>query len=110
MHQLPYPDDNAIPEDFGAFIEMVDDLAIIGSPAAGSGGEAYVYERNGATWTLQQTLTPVVSAMGFGESLAIERADDGSTWCAVGDPSIGLERVVSGSVHLYRMGSPATSH
>ena len=107
VHALPMPPGD-VPEDFGAYIEMVDDLAIVGSPAAGSGGEAYVYERDGATWSLMQVMTPMLTTLGFGESLAIERADDGSTWCAVGDPSIGQNQLVSGSVHLYRQGNNGT--
>jgi hypothetical protein len=97
------PDDGGGPaDDFGLYVEKLHDVAIVGLPDAGTGGEAVVYHRDGTTWTLEQTLVPTTTSAEYGAAIAIERADDGSTWCAVGDTLGGATATASGVVHVYR--------
>ncbi len=73
-------------------------VAISGNSAVvGGDGDAYVFVRNGSTWTLQATLTPGDNSFGaFGSSVAI----DGDTilvgaWLADG------ARYVTGAVYVF---------
>ncbi len=55
------------------FVAVTDDVAIIGGPSAGTGGEAYVYRREGVAWVWRQTLRAPDARAGdaFGTSVAI---------------------------------------
>ena len=70
--------DGAPTEDFGVSVAISGDTAIVGGPRANIGanrsqGAAYIFVRNGATWTEQQKLTASDGTEDdfFGESVAI---------------------------------------
>ncbi len=58
---------------FGESVALSGDIAVVGSPGAGTGGTAYVYGRSGASWTFRQSLprSDAASGDGFGSAVAI---------------------------------------
>ncbi len=77
-------------DNFGAAVAIVGDTAVVGAPLFdGPGfniGAAYVFVRNGTTWTQQAQLVPPINGDGyaFGTSIAF----DGDT-IAIGAPGSG---------------------
>jgi hypothetical protein len=72
--QLAAPDAQAS-DYFGTSVAIAGDLAVVGAPGSGGSfaGAAYVFVRNGSSWTFQQKLTPSVPVSGkhFGQSVAV---------------------------------------
>lgn len=68
------PNDIAFGDNYGAHIDFRGDYAIIGATNQRINGEekgsAYIYKRNGSTWTLQQKLT-ALDGYDFGRAVAI---------------------------------------
>ena len=65
-------DDNTT-ADFGSVLAIDGDTAVVGKPRLV--GQAYVYVRNGASWSLQQTLSPSIGGLAgsnFGCDVAID--------------------------------------
>ena len=98
---------------FGISVAVDGDTALVGAPGTDIFGEthivpsaAYVFVRNGTTWTLQQKLTPggEIIFNGFGSSVSLER-----NTAVVGaslDDDLGVE---SGSVYVFvRLGTTWT--
>ena len=74
---------NANPSDFfGGAVAVRGDLAVVGASSAGPAGDAsgaaYVFARQDAQWTWQQTLQPSDPTAGlrFGSTVAINEAGD----------------------------------
>ena len=72
-------DDGAAQDSFGFAVAVSGDTAVVGAPADGVGsnprqGSAYVYVRNGSTWTQQQKLTASdgIANDEFGYAVAIQ--------------------------------------
>jgi hypothetical protein len=97
---------------FGASVAVNEqgNLAVIGAPEAGQNGKAFVLFRNGADWSLLQTLLPPIewnaqSSAKFGSSVAI----DGG-WVAVSAPFYDAPTILgpvladAGAVQLYSPG------
>ncbi|MEP6590900.1 MAG: choice-of-anchor B family protein [Gemmatimonadota bacterium] len=83
---------------FGQALAITGDLAIVGAPGAGTGGEVMLYRHAASGWTAAGTLAPAGLAAGdrFGTSLAV----DGNV-LAVGAPG----RESKGAIYLFRRGS-----
>jgi hypothetical protein len=60
--------------NFGNSVALNGDTLLVGANGIGMFGAAFVFVRNGTSWTLQQMLTPssVHSAESFGDSVAVE--------------------------------------
>jgi hypothetical protein len=75
-------------DDFGTAVAIDGDYAIVGAPGhqPNSEGRAYVYHRNGSTWSKQQILAPsnpvpfgsFGSSVGLGGDSAIVGSDQGA--------------------------------
>jgi hypothetical protein len=89
------PSDSGEFDEFGASIAISDDTTtiLVGAPNKGS-GQAYVFTKNGGTWTEQLVLTrPDGSPYGrFGQSLALDTTGTQAT--------IGAWLNGSGAIHL----------
>jgi len=94
--------DGAAASQFGEAVALSGDVAVIGAPHDGECGSAYVFVRNGTSWTQQAKLTPadadhcLVQLYQFGQSVALSGevamigapfddsayvfARDGATW------------------------------
>ena len=69
--------DGAINDSFGNAVALSNDTAVVGAsrqPSQNNRGGAYVYVRNGATWSEQQKLLPadVVNGDTFGASVGVD--------------------------------------
>jgi hypothetical protein len=86
--------DAASGDDFGRSVAIAGDTILVGSPWSGAGGAAYVFERNGNTWSQQQKLTASDGDAKdeFGHSVAL----DGNT-AVVGAPSDEPQTNVGGT-------------
>jgi len=101
--------DGAANDEFGYSIAASGSTVVVGAPnhAVGSNvwqGAAYVFVRNGTTWTQQAELMASDGLQGdnFGLSVAIS----GNT-IVVGAPSHGVTRFADGAAYVY-MGSGGT--
>jgi hypothetical protein len=57
----------------GAAVAIEGDMLIAGAPGVGIAGGAFVFLRTGSTWTLTQTLLPVIhTAANFGASVSFQ--------------------------------------
>lgn len=56
--------------EFGSSVAVSGSTLVVGEPATSSGGNAYIYERSGSTWSLNTKLTAPGSIAGFGASVA----------------------------------------
>jgi hypothetical protein len=72
-------DDGLADDQFGASVAVAGDTAVVGSPFADVGGEvdqgaAYVFKRNGSSWSQDDKLVAVDGAAGdkFGTSVAVD--------------------------------------
>lgn len=83
---------------FGQALAIAGDVAFVGAPGSGSGGEVRVYRRNGDSWTEAGPLLPANLAAGdrFGATVAA----DGDL-VAVGAPG----RDSKGAIYLFRRGA-----
>lgn len=101
------PASNAPNGAFGSSVAISKDTFVVGasddSTEADSAGAAYVFVKNGATWTEQQRLTPSPAASGanFGWSVALEGDE-----VLVGAPRvaslISLAQTTPGEVFAFR--------
>ncbi len=72
------PNDGAVDDEFGRYVALAGNTALIGShwhdARGANSGAAYVFVRNGTSWTQQAKLTASDAAVGdeFGWGLAIE--------------------------------------
>jgi hypothetical protein len=80
---------NGVSGEFGLASAMSGDTMVIGAYASSSRGEAYVFVRQGANWSLQQTLYG--DNQYFGNSVAI----DGNTIV------VGAHRESSGAAYVF---------
>jgi hypothetical protein len=83
-------------EEFGAAVALEDNTAVVGAPIFGSPGSptnsaAFIYERTGANFVLQQELQAPPSITEFNYAVAVA-VHDGTV--VVGDP----ERTVNGEI------------
>ena len=69
--QLRSPEQSA---EFGFDVAIDGSTVVVGAPAAGRGGKAFVYTNPGSGWTRQATLQPARAYQfeGFGNSVAID--------------------------------------
>jgi len=94
--------DAAAGDDFGWWVALSGDTAVVGAPGdddlGASSGSAYVFVRSGTAWTFQQKLTAPDGAESdwFGDTVAI----DGDTIAvtADGDDDLGSQ---SGSAYVF---------
>lgn len=56
--------DPALSDLFGMSVSLDGDTAVVGAPGRDGTGAAFVFVRQGGTWSLQQTLTPSDGASG----------------------------------------------
>jgi uncharacterized protein (TIGR03437 family) len=96
-------DDGAAIDRFGTAVAVSGDTAVIGAPnltaPGGSPGAAYVFVRNGGTWTLQQKLTADDAAAGDGFGFSVAISGDTVMVGARGD-DIG-ENMNQGSAYVF---------
>ena len=70
--------DGAANDEFGWFVDIDGDYAIVGAhhddDSGNTSGTAFIFKRNGTTWTQQQKLTASDGAAGdkFGQSVSID--------------------------------------
>jgi hypothetical protein len=105
------PSDSSGYDYFGTAVAVQHDRLVVGAPAAGpdGDGQAYVFRRNGTSWTEEALLTASTPGpYGFGETVALDGDDllvggfqsayffrrSGTTWTEVGrvtspTPSLG---------------------
>jgi len=73
------PSDTANGDFFGweCRLDSTGDILVVGAKTAGTGGKAYVFTRDGATWTQQANITAsdVASNWEFGEDVGISGGD-----------------------------------
>ncbi len=107
LQQKLTPTDAAAYDHFGWSVSISDDTALVGASGDNDNGKrsgsAYVFVRNGSTWSLQQKLTPTDAAAEdlFGRSVSI--SDDTALVGAWGDDDNGD---MSGSAYVFvRSGS-----
>jgi FG-GAP repeat len=86
--------DGALADRFGYSVSISGDTVLVGAPyhdpAAGSNaGAAYVFERSGGTWTLQQELTASDAASGDGFGYGVTVSGDLLAVGAVFDDTAG---------------------
>ena len=96
--------DGAIADKFGHSVAISEDTIVVGSynddTAFSNGGSAYVFVRNGTTWTFQQKLTPSDGTADdeFGNAVGIE-----AEFIAVGSHFADVAPTsAAGSVYLFR--------
>ncbi len=67
-------EDAAGGDAFGASVAVSGDVAVVGAPGSGSGGAAYVFTRDGATWRQTTRLTADDTAEGdeLGKAVALD--------------------------------------
>jgi hypothetical protein len=99
--QKVFASDGASFDNFGNSVDIDGDTAVVGSFRDGDGtdsGAAYVFVRNGGTWTEQQKLVPSDGSAGdlFGRSVAI--SGDTIAVSALADDDNGLD---SGSAYVF---------
>ncbi len=84
---------NAVPgELFGTSVSVSGDFIAVGAPGAnGSHGTVYVFERNGGTWSLSQTLTANGGAVGDGFGAAVAISGNTIVVGAASDDSNGAD-------------------
>ena len=82
-------------ESFGEAVAIHEHTALVGSPHRAGGGSAFVFVRDGNSWSEQTQLLggPFAAAAGASVALQGDRAVVGSLW---GGPSIG------GEVYVHR--------
>ncbi|HYT59117.1 MAG TPA: Ig-like domain-containing protein [Haliangiales bacterium] len=89
---------------FGSSVALSGDTLVVGAPFAGTTdtGAAYVFVRNGSSWTQQAKLasTDAIGGDQFGTSLAVE----GDT-LAVGAVGAGLDFLDEGAVYVFTRSS-----
>jgi len=85
---------------FGFAVDVAGDRAVIGVPyAASSQGAAYVFARNGTSWTQQAKLTATGGALGDEFGWSVAQNDSG---ILVGAPFVGqLAGAPCGSTYLF---------
>ena len=75
LQQIVHPSSGSPnPEHFGSAVDIDGNTAVVGAYSGGSSslGQAYVYVKNGVTWSLQATLTGSgLNPALFGEAVAI---------------------------------------
>ncbi len=95
------PEDGDRDGRFGAAVSLLRTRMVVGSPAFGTSGAAYVYRYADAEaiWIEEARLaaTDGNSIDGFGSAVAVS-----GDWIAVGAPSEDGGRVDSGACYLYR--------
>lgn len=59
---------------YGASVDIYNDIAVVGAPFESNGGRAYVYQHDGLQWNLLNTLSPsdVVAGNRFGTAVATD--------------------------------------
>ncbi len=95
--------DNDPSDWFGRAVDVYGDVAVVGAPGddeeAIGAGAAYVFERQGSTWTEVQKLTAGTDAEqfdGFGSDVAVER-----DLIAVGTPGDNEAGNDAGAVYIF---------
>ncbi len=68
------PEAGTLHGQFGRAVAVSGNLIVVGGPYCGIGGEAVVYRKSGANWTLEETITGAATESGdeFGYSVAID--------------------------------------
>lgn len=96
------PSDGAPDDFFGAGVGLVGDTVIIGSPydddKGSSSGSAYVYVRDGESWTEQQKLVTEDGSEGDRFGISISMGGDNAI---IGSPYDDDKGSNAGSVYLY---------
>lgn len=96
------PSDGAANDDFGASVSLSGDYAVMGSPGDDDNGDmsgsAYIFHREGSTWTEQAKLLPDDGAAMdyFGQAVSI--SDDHAL---VNSQNDGDNRIYSGSAYFF---------
>ena len=67
----PFPFDTTPGARFGWSVSVSGDTLVVGAPAPGLVGAAYVFQRSGTTWFYQQKLVAPAGATQFGQSVAV---------------------------------------
>ncbi|MEM6348119.1 MAG: T9SS type A sorting domain-containing protein [Bacteroidota bacterium] len=67
--------DGTADDGFGFSISLENDLAVVGAPAAGFGGAAYLFKNNGSSWTEAAKLTSSdgIDVGTFGFAVSVDR-------------------------------------
>jgi len=91
--------DAAAGDSFGRSVSIAGDYAFVGSDNDDDAGSAYIFKRDGASWTQQAKLTATDAAAGdsFGRSVSI--AGDYAVVGAYGDDDGGFR---SGSAYIFK--------
>ncbi|MEO5914550.1 MAG: choice-of-anchor D domain-containing protein [Luteolibacter sp.] len=84
-------------DSFGDSVSVSGNTALIGATGTGSStGRAYVYIRNGTTWSEQKQFSPGAGGYNFGISVVVE----GDT-ALIGSDVVGSAGTNSGSVYVF---------
>lgn len=104
LQQKLTANDGAVDDAFGSYVAISGDTAVVGAygDTVGSNvnqGSAYVFVRNGTTWTQQQKLTATGGAANdiFGRSVAIA----GDSIIVGGASADGLTNVDQGAAYVF---------
>jgi hypothetical protein len=104
LEQKLVASDGAAGDWFGSAVAISGNRALVGAhgadPAGAQSGEAYVFQRSGATWSLQQKLTAFDGAAGdnFGTAVAL----DGNV-AVIGAPGDDHDGLDAGSAYVFRL-------
>jgi uncharacterized repeat protein (TIGR02543 family) len=102
-------DDGAAGDEFGYFVSISGDYAIVGADQYYSGydsgnGKAYIFKRDGTGWSQQQKLTALDGAAGDWFGFPVSISGDCAIVGAPRDDDMGTD---SGSAYIFVFGPPA---
>ncbi|HDR46575.1 MAG TPA: hypothetical protein ENN94_02630 [Geoalkalibacter subterraneus] len=84
-------------DQFGWSVAIDGDCALVGAPENNSKGSAYLYKRDGASWTLQQKLIPADAGGDFGYAVSIS----GNTAVVGSRTNSNSNGTRAGAVYVY---------
>lgn len=96
--KLTPPSTNS-PVGFGRALSLWDDTLAVGADSSSTDGRVYIYRRLGATWTLEDSFTPVGEPL-FGWSVSLFQ-----NTLAVGAPGANSGAPKSGKAFVYERGT-----
>ncbi len=85
-------------DQFGWSVAIDGDYALVGAPDNNVKGSAYLYKRDGASWTLQQKLIPADAGGNFGYAVAIS----GDTAVVGSRTNSNSNGTAAGAVYIYK--------
>ena len=92
------PSDGAVGDFFGKSTAISGNTALVGAPAAGALGAAYVFVRSGTSWTLQQKLVASDGAPGDSFGTAVALSGDTALIGASSDDDTAVD---AGSAYVF---------